>query len=264
MYQTEYVRADSTADAMAKLAAAEDGKLLAGGMTLIPTLKQRLAAPDLLVDLVACGLVGISDDGASLRIGAMTPHVAVETDNLVRQGIPALASLAGHIGDRQVRNFGTLGGSVANNDPSACYPAAVLGLGAIVETTSRSIPAGDYFVDLFETALEEDEIITAISFPKPLKAAYLKCPNPASRYAMVGVFVACFADGVRVAITGAGEAGVFRHQPLEAALDAEFSVSAIDQVNIDSSGLMQDIHASADYRAHLIRVMTCRAVAALV
>jgi len=262
MYSTHYVNAKDIVDAASQLTSAEDGKLLAGGMTLLPTLKQRLANPDRLVDLASCGLAGVEDEGGALRIGAMTRHVEVATSSTVRKAIPAVADLASHIGDRQVRNRGTIGGSVANNDPSACYPSAVLALGGTIHTQNRSIAADDFFTGLFDTALEEDEIITAVSLPKPEKAAYVKFPNPASRYAMVGVFVAKFADGVRVAVTGAGDDGVFRAADLEAALDADFSPAAVDGVSISSDGLMSDIHASADYRAHLIGEMTRRAVAA--
>ena len=262
MYATNYVKATTIADAASQLGAADDGKLLAGGMTLLPTLKQRLANPDCLVDLAGCDLAGINDDGQSIRIGAMTRHVDVANSPVVQKAIPAVAHLAGHIGDRQVRNRGTIGGSVANNDPSACYPSAVLALGGTVHTQNRSIAADEFFTGMFDTALDEDEIITAISLPKPEKAGYVKFPNPASRYAMVGVFVAKFADGVRVAVTGAGEDGVFRATDIEAALDADFSVGAIDKVSVSADGLMSDIHASADYRAHLIAEMARRAVTA--
>ena len=259
MYQTKYVRATDTNDAVTKLK--DEGKLLAGGMTLIPTMKQRLASPEKLVDLADCGLAGIEDFGNNLRIGAMTRHVDVETSNFVVKGIPALAALAAKIGDRQVRNRGTIGGSIANNDPSACYPSAVLALDATIHTNSRDIAADDFFVGMFETALEEDEIITAISFPKPSAAAYSKFPNPASRYAMVGVFVAK-GDTVRVAVTGAGEDGVFRHEGLETALVSSFAPEAIEAVTVSSDELISDIHAPSDYRAHLVKELTRRAVAA--
>ena len=262
MYATSYIKAKDVADAVSHLNGADEGKLLAGGQTLIPTLKQRLAASDCLVDLADAGLSGISDEGSSIRIGAMTRHVEVETSELVRKAIPALAALAGGIGDRQVRNCGTIGGSVANNDPSACYPSAVMALGATIHTDKRDIAAGDYFTGMFETDLGEDEVIAAISFPKPEAAAYVKFPNPASRYAMVGVFVAKAASGVAVAITGAGQDGVFRHDGLEAALNNSFSADSVDGVAVDDSSLMSDMHASADYRAHLITEMTKRAVAA--
>jgi carbon-monoxide dehydrogenase medium subunit len=260
MYSTKYVKARDIDDAVKALKSADDGKFLAGGMTLIPTLKQRLANPDCLVDLSACGLSSIDDDGGAIQIGAMTRHVDVAESALVQKAIPALAHLAAHIGDRQVRNRGTIGGSLANNDPAACYPAALLALGGTVHTQTRSIAAEDYFDGMFDTALEEDEIIRAVTMPKPEKAAYVKFPNPASRYAMVGVFVAKFADGVRVAVTGAGEDGVFRAGDLEAALDANFSADAIADGMVSADGLMSDIHASADYRAHLIGEMTRRAV----
>lgn len=262
MYATNYTKATSTAEATKALSDASDGKLLAGGMTLIPTMKQRLAAPDCLVDLAGCGLSGISDEGDTIRIGAMTTHHEVASSDLVQKAIPAVADLASHIGDRQVRNRGTIGGSVANNDPSACYPSAVMALGGTVHTSKRDIVAGDFFTGMFETALGEDEIIEAISLPKAKAAAYVKFPNPASRYAMVGVFVARFADGVRVAVTGAGEDGVFRHEGMEAALSADFNAAALEGVSVSEDGLMSDIHASADYRANLIGEMARRAVSA--
>ena len=262
MYATTYIKAKDVADAVSQLKGADEGKLLAGGQTLIPTLKQRLTSSDRLIDLTDTGLSGINDEGSSIRIGAMTRHVEVETSELVKSKIPALAALAGGIGDRQVRNCGTIGGSVANNDPSACYPSALLALGATVHTDKRDIAAGDYFIAMFETALNEDEVITAVSFPKPEAASYVKFPNPASRYAMVGVFVAKTNSGVAVAVTGAGQDGVFRHNGLEAALNSSFSADSVDGVAVDDSVLMSDMHASADYRAHLITQMTKRAVAA--
>ena len=259
MYKTHYVKASGIADAVAKLD--DEAKLLAGGMTLLPTMKQRLASPETLVDLADCGLAGIEDLGDSIKIGAMTRHVDVETSDIVAASIPALAALAAKIGDRQVRNRGTIGGSIANNDPSACYPSAALALGATVHTSSRDIAADDFFVGMFETALEEDEIITAVSFPKPAAAAYAKFPNPASRYAMVGVFVAR-GDSVRVAITGAGEDGVFRHEGLEAALVSSFAPDAVESVTVSGDEMISDMHAASDYRAHLVKEMTKRAVTA--
>ncbi|MEC7049819.1 MAG: FAD binding domain-containing protein, partial [Pseudomonadota bacterium] len=193
MHHTTYVKAASADDAVAKMA--DGAQLLAGGMTLLPTMKQRLASPESVIDLAGCGLAGIEDAGDAVRIGAMTRHADVAGSSLVQKAVPALAALAGGIGDRQVRNRGTIGGSVANNDPSACYPAAVLGLGGTVHTNKRDIAADDFFVGMFETALQEDEMITAVSFPKTAKAAYVKFPNPASRYAMVGVFVASSGGG---------------------------------------------------------------------
>ncbi|MGB0795319.1 MAG: FAD binding domain-containing protein, partial [Candidatus Puniceispirillaceae bacterium] len=199
MYETRYVRATSPQEAVSALQSSDDGKFLAGGMTLLPTMKQRLAAPDCVIDLSKCGLSGIEDTGDAMRIGAMTTHAEVARS----QNIPAVAMLAEHIGDRQVRNKGTIGGSVANNDPSACYPAAVLALGGTIHTTSRDIAADEFFTGMFETDLDEDELITAITLPKPDRAAYAKAPSPASRYAMAGVFVATFGNEVRVAVTGA-------------------------------------------------------------
>ena len=262
MYATTYIKAKDVADAVDQLKGADEGKLLAGGQTLIPTLKQRLTSSDRLIDLTDTDLSGISDEGSSIHIGAMTRHVEVETSELVKRAIPALAALAGGIGDRQVRNWGTIGGSVANNDPSACYPSAVMALGGTIHTDKRDIVASDYFTGMFETALDEDEVITAVSFPKPEAASYVKFPNPASRYAMVGVFVAKTNSGVAVAVTGAGQDGVFRHGGLEAALNSSFSAESVDGVAVDDSVLMSDMHASADYRAHLITQMTKRAVAA--
>ena len=260
MYSTKVVKAESSSAAAQAIGSAGEGKILAGGMTLIPTLKQRLANPDCLVDISDCGFEGIEDQGSSLRIGAMTKHVTVAESSTVAKAIPALVGLAERIGDRQVRNRGTIGGSVANNDPAACYPAAVMALDGTVHTNKRDIVASDFFTGMFETALEEDEVIEAVSFKKPEKASYMKFPNPASRYAMVGVFVAKFSDGVRVAVTGAGEEGVFRHSDLENALSSNFNEDAVSGVEVSANGLMSDIHASADYRANLIGEMTKRAV----
>ena len=262
MYAFEYHRPHTLSGALADLEKA-DAKALAGGMTLIPTMKQRLAQPSLLVELTDVPeLTHLAREGENLVVGAMTRHVQVARSPVVKAAIPALASLAGGIGDPHVRNRGTIGGSLANNDPAADYPAAVLALGATVVTSKRRIAADDYFTGLFETALEPGELITQVSFPILQKAAYMKFANPASRYALVGVFVAKTAGGVRVAVTGAGENGVFRAQAFETALNANFSVSALDGVSIPASGLNSDIHADAEYRAHLIGVMARRAVAA--
>ena len=261
MYQTTHLKAKDLKEAGSAIA--KGGQALAGGMTLIPTMKQRLASPETLVDLADCGLSGIKKEGGGVLIGAMTRHVDVAESGEVKKTIPALAALAGGIGDRQVRNRGTIGGSVANNDPSACYPSAALGLGATIHTNKRKIAADDFFVGLFETALDEGEIVTAVGFPKPAKAAYVKFPNPASRYAMVGVFVSASAKGeVRVAVTGAGSDGVFRHAGMEAALSESFSAKALDGIEVDEDEMIEDIHAEADYRAHLVREMAKRAVAA--
>lgn len=255
-----YHQPGQISDAVKLLTSIEDSKVVAGGMTLIPTLKQRLASPAALVDLARVGnLKGITDDGATITIGAMTPHAVVAASKLVQSKIPGLAALASTIGDPAVRSRGTIGGSVANNDPAADYPAGVLGLGATIVTSTRAIAADKFFLGLFETALEPDEIITAIRFPVPLKAGYAKFKAPASRYALVGVFVAKFVDGVRVAVTGAGP-GVFRVRPMEAALSENFDPSAIAAIKIDADGLTSDIHAEADYRAHLVTIMAKRAV----
>ncbi len=261
MYNFEYQKAGSVADA-AKAATGE-AKIVAGGMTLIPTLKLRLASPSKLVDLGGIkDLVGIKAEGGGVTIGAMTTHAAVANSADVKKAIPALADLAEGIGDPAVRNRGTIGGSVANNDPAADYPAACVALGATIVTNKRKIAADDFFTGLFETALEEGEIVTAISFPAPEKAAYQKFRNPASRYALVGVFVAKTKGGVRVAVTGAGEGGVFRKKSFEDALGKTFAAAALDGIKVDAKGLNSDIHASADYRAHIISVMAKRAVAA--
>jgi carbon-monoxide dehydrogenase medium subunit len=262
MYAFEYHRPQSLSDAVAG-AANPDAKALAGGMTLLPTMKQRLASPAALIDLNnLLELAGVTREGDNLVIGAMTRHADVARSNVVQAAIPALAKLTGGIGDPHVRNRGTIGGSLANNDPAADYPAAALALGATIVTNKRRIGAQDYFTGLFETALETGELVTQVSFPIPQKAAYMKFPNPASRYALVGVFVAKTAGGVRVAVTGAGANGVFRLSAFEAALNGNFSPSALDGVSVPASGLNSDLHADADYRAHLIGVMAKRAVAA--
>ncbi len=264
MYQTTYHKAASVAEAVSLLSGAEDGKLLAGGHTLLPTMKQRLASPSDIIDITGIAeLNGIDASGDTVTVGAATPHADVETSAAVKGAIPALAALAGTIGDPHVRNVGTLGGSIANADPAADYPGAVLGLGATVHTNQRTIAADDFFTGLFETALNDDEIITSVAFPVPAQAAYAKFPNPASRYSMTGVFVAKMKDGsVRVAVTGAGDDGVFRSSALEAALSSNWSADAVDGVDISADGLLSDIHASAAYRANLIKQMAKRAVAA--
>jgi carbon-monoxide dehydrogenase medium subunit len=262
MHNFSYHRPSSLADAAKAIQGASDGKIVAGGMTLIPTLKQRLASPSDLVDLSRIGeLKGIKVDGGGVTVGAMTPHATVAHSAEVKGAIPALAVLAEGIGDPQVRNRGTIGGSIANNDPAADYPAAVLGLGATVKTNKRDIKADEFFKGLFETALQPGEIITSVVFPKPEKAGYAKFANPASRYAIVGVFVAKTAGGVRVAVTGAGP-GVFRVPDMEKALGSNFSADAVKGVKVPASGLNSDMHGSAEYRAHLISVMAAQAVAA--
>jgi len=259
MYAFSFERPTTLADA--KRLAAAGGKPLAGGQTLLASMKLRLAAPEQLVDLGAVKeLTGIRREGDKLVIGAMTRHAEIATDAQVRAAIPGLAELASHIGDRQVRAMGTLGGSVANNDPAACYPAALLALGATVHTTGRTIAADDFFQGMFATALEEGELITGVSFPIPKRSAYLKFKQPASRFALIGVCVAQTDAGVRVAVTGGGN-GVFRHAALEAALSRSFTPQAVAQVAIDAAELSGDLHASAAYRANLIGVLTQRAVA---
>jgi carbon-monoxide dehydrogenase medium subunit len=262
MHNFNYHRPASVADAVKALGAASDGKILAGGHTLLPTMKQRLAAPSDLIDISAIAeLKGIKADGNNLVIGATTPHAEVARSAAVKSAIPALAVLADGIGDAAVRNRGTIGGSISNNDPAADYPAALVGLGATVQTNKRKIAADDFFKGLFETALEPGEIVTSVSFPKAEKAGYAKFPNPASRYAMVGVFVAKTGGGVRVAVTGAGPS-VFRVKEMEQALSLKWSADAVAAVKVPAKGLNSDIHGSAEYRANLITVMAKRAVAA--
>ena len=262
MYAVDYSQAKSVADAAALLAKT-GGKPLAGGQSLVAAMKLRLAQPGTLVDLSGISeLKGIRKDGDALVIGAMTRHADVAKSADVKGAIPALAALAEGIGDRQVRNMGTIGGSIANNDPAADWPAALVALNATVVTNKRRIAAGDFFKGMYETALAADEIITAVSFPVPKKAAYAKFPNPASRFALVGTFVAQLADGsVRVAVTGAAPA-VFRATAIETALAKSFTPDAAKAVKVDASGLNNDLHGSPAYRASLISVMASRAVAA--
>ena len=261
MYDTNFQRASSAADAASKMAAADDGKYLSGGQTLLPTMKARLAAPSDLIDLTTIdGMAGISVDADTVTIGAATTHADVAASAEVASAIPALAQLASHIGDPAVRNRGTIGGSIANNDPAADYPAACLGLGATIVTDKREMSADDFFTGMFETALDESEIVMGVKFPRAVKAAYEKFPNPASRYAMVGVFAAQAADGVRVAVTGAGSNGVFRHTEMEAAL-SNWSADALDGISTSSSDMLSDLHGTAEYRAHLVGAIAKRAVA---
>ncbi|MGH6878458.1 MAG: FAD binding domain-containing protein [Rhizomicrobium sp.] len=261
MYDFEYHSPKSVGDAATMLAGKPEGKLMAGGMTLLPTLKLRLAKPSDLIDLGRIpDLKGIKREGNNIVVGAMTRHYDVSTSDVVKGAIPALADLASHIGDPAVRNRGTIGGSIANNDPAADYPSGVVALNATVITNKRRITADDFFKGMFETALGPDEIITAVSFPIPEKAAYMKFPNPASRFAIVGVFVARTGNNVRVAVTGAGPS-VFRQKDMEAALAKSFTADAIKNIVQSDNGLNADIHASAEYRAHLVGVMARRAVA---
>jgi len=263
MYAFEYHRPTSVGQAASLATQFEDVKFLAGGHTLLPTMKMRLAAPANLIDLNQIAeLRGIERSGDALTIGAMTKHAEVANSAEVKGAIPALAELAELIGDPHVRNRGTIGGSVANNDPSADYPAACLSLNATIVTDRRKIAADDFFQGIFTTALEEGEIITRVSFPIPQQAAYAKFRNPASRYALVGVFVAKHADGVRVAVTGAGANGVFRVPDMEQALSQSFAAEALDGIVVPTEEMNSDIHADAAYRAHLVAVMTRRAVQA--
>ncbi len=263
MHSFNYHRPASIDEAKQILAANAQAKVVAGGMTLLPTMKLHLAQPSDLVDLSAIdGLDTISDAGSTIEIGAMATHADVARSEVVRASIPALADLADAIGDAQVRNRGTIGGSIANSDPAADYPAAVLALNATIRTDQREIAADDYFQGMFQTALTDDELLVAVAFPKPKKAAYAKFHNPASRYAIVGVMVAETDAGIRVAVTGAGPCA-FRADDFEAALEKSFSAAALDGVAIDTAGLNSDLHASPEYRAHLVRVMAVRAVKAL-
>jgi carbon-monoxide dehydrogenase medium subunit len=261
MYDFAYQKPGSLADAVKVLSGDMEAKALAGGQTLIPVLKQRLNKPTTVVDLAKLGLSGITVSGNTVTIGAMTTHAAIASNPEIKAKIPGLQHQASLIGDEAVRHRGTMGGSLANNDPSACYPSALLALGGTIKTDRRSIAADDFFQGMFTTALEQGEIITSIELPIPQKSAYEKFRNPASRYAIVGVFVAKFAAGVRLAITGASQGGVFRHTEMEKALSANFAPDAINGIVTPATGLNGDIHASAEYRAHLIGVISKRAVA---
>ena len=263
MYPFHYAKPATVAEARALYRNADDPVYLSGGQTLIPTLRQRLAAPTDVIDLSGvAGLRGISVSGGKVTIGACMRHSAVAESCEVRAAIPSLAHLAGRIGDAQVRNCGTIGGSVANSDPAADYPAAVVALGATVHTDGRTLSGDEYFRDLFETALEPGEIITSVEFPVPVRAAYRKFPNPASRYAVVGVMVADFGGRVRVGVTGAGPCA-FRVRAIENLLNADLRPSALDGVQVPEAGFNNDLHASAEYRAHLVKVMAGRAVSDL-
>ena len=263
MYSFDYVRPASVADAVKALSANPEARALAGGQTLIPTLKQRLAAPAALVDLGGIAeLKSIRREGNNIVIGALVTHDTVARSADVKSAIPALAKLADGIGDPQVRNAGTIGGSLANNDPAADYPAAALALGATIVTSKRQIPADQYFTGMFSTALDAGEIITAVSFPVPKRAGYAKFAQRASRYVLVGVFVAETASGLRCAVTGCGANGVFRSPEIEAALAKSFNAASLAGVKVPSTGLMGDMHGSAEYRAALVPVMAARAVEA--
>src|SRR5215469_7008854 len=261
MYQTTYVRAGSVAEAQHLLRDHPEAKLLSGGQTLVPTLRQRLARPSHLIDISHLpDLRGISQEGDQVVIGATTTHAEVATNDVVRQRIPGLAQLAGLIGDPPVRHLGTIGGSIANNDPAADYPAAVLGLRATIQTSTRTIDADNFFTGLFETALDPGEIVVRVSFPIPRRSGYEKFHQSASRFALVGVFVAVLADGsIRAAVTGAGPC-VFRATSIEAALANNFTAESAESASISAEGLNSDIHGSAEFRAHLVPVLAGRAV----
>ncbi|MBX9595234.1 MAG: xanthine dehydrogenase family protein subunit M [Roseomonas sp.] len=261
MYDFEYHKPSSVADAVKILAADPDARAISGGMTLLPALKLRLNKPTSVVDLSGiAGLHGVKREGGKIVIGALTKHYEVATSAEVKASIPALAAMAASIGDTQVRNRGTMGGSVANNDPSADYPAALLAMGATIQTDRRTISADDFFQGMFATALEAGELVTAIHIPVPEKAGYAKMKNPASRYSMAGVFVAKGPAGVRVAVNGAGNNGVFREAAMEKALAATWSADSVAGIKVDAGGMNGDIHGSAEYRAHLVTVMAKRAV----
>ncbi|MAI11155.1 MAG: carbon monoxide dehydrogenase [Rhodospirillaceae bacterium TMED167] len=261
MYDFSYSRASSQDGAVSKHGSSDDARYLAGGMTLIPVLKQRLDQPSDVVDLGDLeDMRGITEDGSAIVVKAMTTHHQVHSSDLVNSKIPALADLAGTIGDPMVRNRGTIGGSLANNDPAASYPSAVLALNATINTDNRSIPADEFFTGMFDTALEEGELIVSVSFPVPEQAGYKHFPNPASRYPIVGAFVAKTSGGVRVAITGAGACAYRQTEFEEAWADGNLDPNRIKDIKISDDGLNSDIHASSEYRAHLINVMTRRAV----
>ena len=262
MHAFEYHRPSSTKDAVSLASNKTEGRYLAGGQSLVQAMKLRLSSPSDLIDINSLNdLAGIKVSGSTVEIGAMTRHAEVAASAAVQKAIPALAALAGMIGDRQVRHMGTLGGSLANSDPAADYPAAVLGLGATITTNKRKIEADKYFTGLYETALAAGELITSVSFPAPKRAAYMKFKNPASRFAIVGVFVADFGGNVRVGVTGAG-ACAFRQADMEKALAAKFAPESVANIKVKPDGLNSDLHASPEYRAHLITVMAKRAVEA--
>ncbi|SMX34579.1 FAD binding domain-containing protein [Actibacterium lipolyticum] len=260
MHNFEFVKPSTVEEAVAALQS-DEAQPMSGGQTLLPTMKQRLAAPEKLVSLTGiASMQGVSAVGGVLTIGGATTHATVATEAAAHY--PGLAGLAAHIGDPAVRNRGTIGGSLANNDPAACYPSAALGSGATIVTNAREIAADDYFQGMFTTALEEGEIVTGVRFPIPQASNYQKFEQPASRFALTGVFVAKYADGVRVAVTGASEEGVFRWTEAEAALSANFSPDAIEGLSVSADGMIGDLHGTPAYRAHLIKVLTKRAVAA--
>ncbi len=260
MYAFDYQKPSDVDSAVAALKS-EGAQPLSGGQTLIPTLKMRLNMPEVLVDLSGIeSMKGISRDGDTIHVGAATTHGAIAKSADIQSAIPGLAHQASRIGDPAVRNRGTIGGAIANNDPAACYPSACMALNATIVTNTRELSAANFFLGMYTTALEEDEIVTAVKFPVPSGSSYQKFDQPASRFPLVGVFVAKTAEGVRVAVTGAGSDGVFRHEGLEQALSGSFSADAVGGVTVSSDGLMKDLHGTPEYRANLIKVLTKRAV----
>tara|TARA_B100001996_G_scaffold288187_1_gene228445 strand:+ start:1168 stop:1968 length:801 start_codon:yes stop_codon:yes gene_type:complete len=261
MYKFLYKKVNSVEEAVKLLNENSESKILSGGQTLIPTMKQRLASPELLIDIADIkDLQFINEENDRVIIGSGTSHFNVATSDIVNKIIPSLANLAEGIGDPHVRNMGTIGGSISNNDPTADYPAACLSLDATIKTNNRDIDANDFFTGLFETSLEENEIVTSVSFNIPKKSSYMKFPNPASRYAMAGVFISVFENKVNVSVTGASENGVFKWSEMEEALTNNFSAEEARKVKLNSEGIMSDIHADSNYRANLVNVMAIRAV----
>ena len=260
MYQFNYKKVKTVQEAVNELSINPESKILAGGMTLIPTMKQRLASPEQLIDIRNIEELNfIKEEPNQITIGSTTNHHTVASSNLLKEKLPSLSKLAEGIGDPHVRNMGTIGGAISNNDPTADYPAACLGLGATIRTSKRELIADDFFVSLFETALDEDEIVTSVSFPIIKNSFYMKFPNPASRYAMAGVFISKKESGVRVAVTGAGESGVFRWKEMEEALSSDWSKSSAESIKLSPEGVMSDIHGSSEYRANLANIMAVRA-----
>ena len=260
MYQFNYKKVKTVQEAVNELSVNPESKILAGGMTLIPTMKQRLASPEQLIDIRNIEELNfIKEESGQITIGSTTNHSAVASSNLLKEKLPSLSKLAEGIGDPHVRNMGTIGGAISNNDPTADYPAACLGLGATIRTSKRELIADDFFVSLFETALDEDEIVTSVSFPIIKNSFYMKFPNPASRYAMAGVFISKKDSEVRVAVTGAGESGVFRWKEMEEALSSDWSKSSAESIKLSPEGVMSDIHGSSEYRANLANIMAVRA-----
>ena len=261
MYKFRYHKAQSLDEAKKLLTESNEGKILAGGQTLIPTMKQRLASPEILIDIGNIKEIqNIDKKNDSIIIGAGSKHSSVAASDVVISYIPALAELAENIGDPHVRHMGTIGGSISNNDPTADYPAACLGLGATIKTVDREISADNFFTGFFDTCLNEDEIVIEVDFPIPERSCYMKFPNPASRYAMAGVFIAVFNSSVKVAVTGASENGVFRWTKMEDVLSSNFTVSEAENIKLSPEGVMSDIHGDSDYRANLVNVMAKRAV----